>query len=79
MLENQQTISTAACLDSGKTRVDSGFGEILVTAEKLKWTIGHGEKALKPESRPTNFLMMYKKNEVRWEPLGVVAACVSWK
>ncbi|KAK7723329.1 Meiotic Sister-Chromatid recombination aldehyde dehydrogenase [Botryosphaeria dothidea] len=78
VLENQQTISTAACLDSGKTRVDSGFGEILVTAEKLKWTIGHGEKALKPESRPTNFLMMYKKNEVRWEPLGVVAACVSW-
>ncbi|EKG18060.1 hypothetical protein MPH_04750 [Macrophomina phaseolina MS6] len=78
VLENQQTISTAACLDSGKTRVDSGFGEILVTAEKLKWTIDHGEKALRPESRPTNFLMMYKKNEVRWEPLGVVAACVSW-
>ncbi|KKY13573.1 putative aldehyde dehydrogenase [Diplodia seriata] len=78
VLENQQNISTAACLDSGKTRVDSSFGEILVTAEKLKWTIDHGEKALTPESRPTNFLMMYKKNEVRWEPLGVVAACVSW-
>ncbi|OJD35290.1 oxidoreductase [Diplodia corticola] len=78
LLENQRDISTAACLDSGKTRVDSSFGEILVTAEKLKWTIDHGEKALAPESRPTNFLMMYKKNEVRWEPLGVVAACVSW-
>ncbi|KAK8216064.1 Aldehyde/histidinol dehydrogenase [Phyllosticta capitalensis] len=78
ILENQRTISTAACLDSGKTRLDSSFGEILVTAEKLKWTIDHGEKALKPESRPTNFLMMYKKNEVRWEPLGVVAAAVSW-
>ena len=59
--------------------MDSSFGEILGTAEKLKWTIDHGEKALKPESRPTNFLMMYKKNEVRWEPLGVVAAAVSWK
>ncbi|KAK8166442.1 Aldehyde/histidinol dehydrogenase [Phyllosticta citrichinensis] len=78
ILENQKTISTAACLDSGKTRLDSSFGEILVTAEKTKWTIDHGEKALKPESRPTNFLMMYKKNEVRWEPLGVVAAAVSW-
>lgn len=22
---------------------------------------------------------MYKHNEVRWEPLGVIAACVSWK
>ena len=68
-----------SCLDSGKTKVDASFGEILVTAEKLKWVIKHGEKALKPEKRPTNILMMYKQNEVRWEPLGVVAACVSWK
>lgn len=68
----------AACLDSGKTRVDAIFGEILVTAEKLKWTIDHGERALAAERRPTNFLMFYKKNEVRYEPLGVVCACVSW-
>ncbi len=79
ILENQEPISTAACLDSGKTRIDSSFGEILVTAEKLKWTILHGEKALRAERRPTSFLMSYKINEVRWEPLGVVAACVSWK
>jgi len=79
LLENQEDIITAACLDSGKTRVDASFGEILVTAEKLKWTIDHGEKALQPERRPTNFLMFYKRNEVIWQPLGVVAACVSWK
>ncbi|MCJ1295105.1 Meiotic Sister-Chromatid recombination aldehyde dehydrogenase [Xylographa carneopallida] len=78
ILRNQDTIATVACLDSGKTKVDASFGEILVTAEKLKWTIQHGEKALRPERRPSNFLMMYKHNEVRWEPLGVVAACVSW-
>ena len=59
--------------------IDASFGEILVTAEKLKWTILHGEKALRSERRPTNLLMSYKINEVRWEPLGVVAACVSWK
>ncbi len=59
--------------------IDAILGEILVTVEKLKWTIDHGEKALKPERRPRNFLMMYKHNEVRWEPLGVLAACVSWK
>lgn len=29
--------------------VDVSLGEILVTAEKLKWTIDHGEEALKPE------------------------------
>ncbi|CAD0111049.1 unnamed protein product [Aureobasidium uvarum] len=46
--------------------------------KKLKWTIVHGEKALQPSSRPTNLLMMYKSNSVVYEPLGVVAACVSW-
>lgn len=79
MLEHQEDIARVACLDSGKTMVDAVLGEILVTTEKLKWTIDHGEAALKPERRPTNLLMMYKKNEVVWEPLGVVAACVSWK
>lgn len=78
MLTHQDDIATAACLDSGKTRVDALFGEILVTVEKLKWTIDHGEKALQPSSRPTNLLMMYKSNSVVYEPLGVVAACVSW-
>ena len=79
ILHNQDLIATIACLDSGKTKVDASLGEILVTVEKLKWTIQHGEKALRPEKRPTNLLLFYKHNEVRWEPLGVVAACVSWK
>ncbi|KAI9042334.1 aldehyde dehydrogenase family protein [Aspergillus affinis] len=78
VLEHQDELATACCLDSGKTKVDASFGEILVTAEKLKWTIDHGEKALAPSPRPTNFLMMYKKNMVTYEPLGVIAACVSW-
>ncbi|KAL2828158.1 Aldehyde/histidinol dehydrogenase [Aspergillus cavernicola] len=78
VLDHQEEIVTACCLDSGKTKVDASFGETLVTAEKLKWTIDHGENALSPESRPTNFLMMYKKNKVTYEPLGVVSACVSW-
>lgn len=79
LFDNQEPIARVACLDSGKTRVDAVLGEILVTAEKLKWTIDHGERALKPEGRPTSLLMFYKKNEVRYEPLGVVAASVSWK
>ncbi|PKY06766.1 betaine aldehyde dehydrogenase [Aspergillus campestris IBT 28561] len=78
VLEHQDQLAAACCLDSGKTKVDASFGEILVTAEKLKWTIDHGEKALTPNRRPTNFLMMYKKNMVTYEPLGVVSACVSW-
>ncbi|KAH9874912.1 hypothetical protein J1614_004400 [Plenodomus biglobosus] len=78
ILENQEVIARVACLDSGKTMVDASLGEILVTVEKLRWTIKHGEQSLRPETRATNMLMMYKWNEVVWEPLGVVAACVSW-
>jgi acyl-CoA reductase-like NAD-dependent aldehyde dehydrogenase len=78
VLDHQEEIITACCLDSGKTKVDAFFGEILVTVEKLQWTIKHGEKALKPSRRPTNLLMCYKKITVVYEPLGVVAACVSW-
>ena len=59
-------------------RVDASFGEILATCEKISWTIANSEKALRKETRPANLLMCYKKNEVRYEPLGVVAALVSW-
>lgn len=79
ILDHQEEIVTACCLDSGKTKVDACFGEILVTVEKLQWTIKHGERALKPSGRAvTNLLMRYKRNTVVYEPLGVIAACVSW-
>ncbi|RMD40676.1 hypothetical protein DV735_g4427, partial [Chaetothyriales sp. CBS 134920] len=78
VIAHQDSIATASSLDSGKTLVDASFGEILVTAEKLQWTLKHGEAALAPSTRPTNLLMCYKSNTVYYEPLGVVAACVSW-
>ncbi|KAF1929317.1 Aldedh-domain-containing protein [Didymella exigua CBS 183.55] len=78
VLANQETIARVACRDSGKTMVDAALGEILVTAEKLRWTIRHGEESLKSERRATNLLLAYKWNEVLYQPLGVVAACVSW-
>ncbi|KAJ2902422.1 hypothetical protein MKZ38_000611 [Zalerion maritima] len=78
VLDHQEDIVRICCLDSGKTMVDAQLGEILVTTEKLQWTLDHGERALTPEKRPTNLLMGYKRNTVRYEPLGVVAALVSW-
>ncbi|KAB5562941.1 Aldehyde/histidinol dehydrogenase [Coniochaeta sp. 2T2.1] len=78
VLDNQEEICRVAALDSGKTAVDAALGEITVSAEKLQWTIKHGERALQPSRRPTNLLMAYKKATVRYEPLGVVAALVSW-
>jgi acyl-CoA reductase-like NAD-dependent aldehyde dehydrogenase len=78
ILDNQETIARVACLDSGKTMVDASLGEILVTVEKLRWMLRHGEDSLKSERRSTNLLMTYKWNEVMYEPLGVVAALVSY-
>lgn len=78
VLDNAEAICRVACLDSGKTMVDAQLGEILVTVEKIDWTLRHGEKALRPSRRPTNLLMSYKRNTVYYEPLGVVAALVSW-
>lgn len=78
VMDNAEAICRVAGLDSGKTLVDAQLGEILVTVERLQWTLLHGEKALATEKRPTNLLMSYKRNTVRYEPMGVVAALVSW-
>lgn len=58
--------------------LDAALGEIIVTCSKADWLINHGERYLKPESRSNNFLTFYKSAEVHFEPLGVVAAIVSW-
>lgn len=79
ILSNQDAIVQASCLDSGKTRIDAALGEILVTTEKIKYLLDYGERVLRPEKRSTSFLMAYKRAELRYEPLGVVAALVSWK
>jgi acyl-CoA reductase-like NAD-dependent aldehyde dehydrogenase len=78
VMDNAEQICRVAGLDSGKTMVDAQLGEILVTVEKIQWTLAHGERALRPSRRPTNLLMAYKRNTVHYEPLGVVAALVSW-
>ncbi|KAK4048506.1 Meiotic Sister-Chromatid recombination aldehyde dehydrogenase [Microbotryomycetes sp. JL201] len=76
--EDMATIAKIASRDTGKTLVDAAFGEILTTCEKLRWVIANGEKILSPDKRPTNLLMAHKTSHVQYEPLGVVAAVVSW-
>ena len=44
----------------------------------MDWLLRHGEKYLRPETRSSPFLLGYKKSRVHYEPLGVVAAIVSW-
>lgn len=40
--------------------------------------MAHGEAALRPDRRKSNFALSYKVSEVHYEPLGVVAGIVSW-
>ncbi|CAK7206675.1 Meiotic Sister-Chromatid recombination aldehyde dehydrogenase [Sporothrix eucalyptigena] len=79
VIENQKDICRIACLDSGKLPLDAALGEVYVVAERIQWTLKHGEAALRPSKRPTNALLMpHKRNYIEYEPLGVVAALVSW-
>ena len=80
IIKNQKEIARVACRDSGKTMVDASMGEIMVTLEKINWILKHGDSVLKPSTRPgpSNMLIRYKNAQVWYEPLGVVAAIVSW-
>lgn len=77
-VDHAEALSKVASRDSGKTLVDAAFGEILTTCEKLRWLVANAEQALKPDYRPTNLLLAHKVSKVVYEPLGVVAALVSW-
>eukprot|EP00048_Salpingoeca_helianthica_P022188 m.16885 g.16885 ORF g.16885 m.16885 type:complete len:600 (-) comp6996_c0_seq1:1932-3731(-) len=78
VVENQEALCRVACRDTGKTMVDGAFGEILTTCEKIRWTVDHGEAALQPEYRSVGLVTMHKSARVEYQPLGVLAAIVSW-
>ncbi|TDL28101.1 ALDH-like protein [Rickenella mellea] len=78
LVDNQELCARVACRDTGKTMIDAALGEIMTTCSKLEWLITNGENTLRHEKRRSNLLLSYKRSEVHYEPLGVVAAIVSW-
>ncbi|KAI9283662.1 Aldehyde/histidinol dehydrogenase [Umbelopsis sp. AD052] len=78
VLQNQEEICRVACRDTGKTMIDATLGEIITTCAKLRWTIDNGEEVLAQDYRAPGLLMMYKHAKVVYQPMGVVAALVSW-
>lgn len=44
----------------------------------MDWLLSHGERYLKPERRSSTLMLSYKRSDLHYEPLGVVAAIVSW-
>jgi acyl-CoA reductase-like NAD-dependent aldehyde dehydrogenase len=43
ILAHQEEICQASIRDSGKTALEAAMGEILVSCEKLRWIMLHGE------------------------------------
>uniref|UniRef100_A0A061RL47 Aldehyde dehydrogenase n=1 Tax=Tetraselmis sp. GSL018 TaxID=582737 RepID=A0A061RL47_9CHLO len=78
ILREQKTICRVAARDSGKAMVDAGFGELIVTCEKIRWLLKEGERWLRPERRGAGIMMFYKSARVEYRPVGVVGAIVPW-
>jgi acyl-CoA reductase-like NAD-dependent aldehyde dehydrogenase len=59
--------------------MEAYYGEVLTTCEKLRWIIRYGANALKTESRPPPFLLMFnKKARVEYYPIGVIGIIIPW-
>lgn len=58
--------------------IDASLGEVITTCAKLRWTIDYGESVLAEDYRDPGLMMMYKHAKVVYQPMGVVAALVSW-
>lgn len=72
--EEKDTICRVMVRDTGKSRLDALLGEIVPTAEKLRWMIAHGEDCLKPETRHGQGLFtMHKSAHVEYRALPVLA------
>ncbi|RCH86189.1 Meiotic Sister-Chromatid recombination aldehyde dehydrogenase [Rhizopus azygosporus] len=78
ILENQEVICQVGCRDTGKTMIDASLGEVITTCAKLRWTIDNGESVLADDYRSPGLMMMYKNAKIVYQPMGVVAALVSW-
>ncbi|KAL5518794.1 MSC7 [Sanghuangporus vaninii] len=78
LVDNKEDCARVACRDTGKTMIDAALGELLTSCSKLEWLVKYGESYLRPEKRSSTLMLSYKRSELHYEPLGVVAAVVSW-
>ena len=76
-VDRKEEICSEVQRGSGKTRENALLGEIWPVCEKLRWTIGNGEKHLRPE-KVSSGLLAHKSARLEYHPLGVVAAIIPW-
>ncbi|KAL3901127.1 MAG: hypothetical protein SGCHY_000847 [Lobulomycetales sp.] len=78
ILENKDDLCRISARDTGKTKLDATFAEIIPTLEKIMWTIQYGPGALAPESRESGRISMLTSARVEYHPVGVMGVIVSW-
>ncbi|KAN0050041.1 hypothetical protein ACTA71_003141 [Dictyostelium dimigraforme] len=77
-IKHENELVEASMRDTGKTRFEAMFGEILTSCEKLRYLIQNGEKALKTEDRIVPMLMGSKSARLEYHPLGVIGIIIPW-
>ena len=77
VLEHADELCEVVVRDSGKTRENAMLGEIWPVCEKLRWTVRHGERYLRPE-RIGAGLLAHKRATIEYHPLGVVGIITPW-
>src|SRR5438132_12308874 len=78
MLDRTDEVVDRVCEETGKTRFESVFTEVFVTADLIDFYARHGEKALRPQRVPAGPLALTKRAYKVYEPMGVVAVISPW-
>lgn len=78
ILDNMDAICAAVVEDGGKTFENAALGEVMTSANKIRWLIKNGERYLKTEKVSTGGPLFHKKGRIEYRPLGVVACIVPW-
>jgi len=77
LLEHADDLVRHVVRDAGKTRENAMLGEVWPIAEKIRHTVTHGEKALRPE-RVSPGPFVHKRAEIHFQPLGVIGIICPW-
>jgi acyl-CoA reductase-like NAD-dependent aldehyde dehydrogenase len=77
VLDDDDRLVELVVRDCGKTRENALMGEIWPVCEKLRWTLAHAERHLRPESVSSGMLL-HKRARLEFHPLGVIGAIVPW-
>jgi len=77
--ENAEELATAVSRSNGKTVFDALVTEVLPSAVSCQWYSANTARILKPEQRGWgSWLMVNKRYEIRYMPVGVVGIISPW-